>query len=524
MPNLKIIWKTENGEKIAMVKLRHWQTHGSEWIAQIIDFDDQFTYKRSFCPIEKRVWSRSGKNGDTYFLIEEAGYYEYREPRTGGADRCFLYWDGQSDEMIEVDEEDVIQYLSSMLAEEYGYYVMKNHKDEWAIFHKDNPEQPVSKWWDAFRYKSGLLVGESEYYIAQNSKKQWAIFHISNPEQPISQWWYNIARDGLIIGKSQYYLAQNKSKQWAIFHKDNPNQPISQWWNKIHEYGFFQNDIPYYMVENERNRWAIFHKDIPDQPISQWWFEINNTGLLNGQSDYYMVKNEKGQYAIFHKDDPDNPVSQFWKYIHLDGCLKGETAYYIAETYGFKMAIFHKDNPNEPVTNWHYYIYPFGLVNGTSECYAVQENNKTSPIYIYHVSNSTQPLYELSDIHPEGLLYFNDKFAIYLTDQHLMMYDNVNMEHNIIMSLSEELRNTIQEIYKGSIWHHIHPNTNRLIFNYLEYNFLPIAINIKDHIYCDLYTLDQGYIGRFDSIKDAKKYMQQEIAKKDISYDFMRLY
>ncbi len=110
----KIEWRRRGKEMIATVKLLHWWTHGNEWIAKVVGFDDKYVYQREFCPTIERDWSRSGKNGSTYFWIKEKGYYEYREPRTGGADRGFLYWDGESDEMVDVDEEVVVEYLKSL--------------------------------------------------------------------------------------------------------------------------------------------------------------------------------------------------------------------------------------------------------------------------------------------------------------------------------------------------------------------------------------------------------------------------
>ena len=101
------------------IQLRRWSSHGHEWIAKIEGFDDKYLYKRKFQPYLERDWSRSGKHGTSTFWIKDGeGYYEYREPKTGGATQAFLYWDGESNEMKRVSKKEVDEYIKSLSPQE----------------------------------------------------------------------------------------------------------------------------------------------------------------------------------------------------------------------------------------------------------------------------------------------------------------------------------------------------------------------------------------------------------------------
>ena len=189
-----------------------------------------------------------------------------------------------------------------------------------AIFYIDNKgnKKQISKWWDLI-FSNGLIEGKSDYYIAQQDNEQ-AIFHKDDPEHPISKWWKGIGgiealnddffgvpsifEAGLVEGESDYYLALRKEDhKWAIFHKDDPEHPISGWWRIIDMNGLLNGKNDYYKVENDDNEQAIFHKDDPDQPISKWLYEIYSLGLLEGKSDYYIAQNKDLYIYIFHKDN-----------------------------------------------------------------------------------------------------------------------------------------------------------------------------------------------------------------------------
>ena len=212
------------------------------------------------------------------------------------------------------------------------YAIYHNKEGKEAVFN-DRTKERISQWWDKV-HEDGLAFGESEYYIAETKSKIWAIFHKdvkkmaifhkNNPNEPITQWWDNINAAGLVEGKSEYYLAQNKDGKWAIFHKDNPNEPITQWWDYIYVEGLVDGRSEYYVAKNEEGKYAIFHKDNPNEPITQWWNTISLTGLVRGQTDYYVAQNKNGDYAIFHKDNPYEPISKWWKNIKWkDGLVGG---------------------------------------------------------------------------------------------------------------------------------------------------------------------------------------------------------
>ena len=45
--------------------------------------DPKFGYRREFCRVVDRNWSRSGKHGETRVLVEQPGLYEVSSPETG---------------------------------------------------------------------------------------------------------------------------------------------------------------------------------------------------------------------------------------------------------------------------------------------------------------------------------------------------------------------------------------------------------------------------------------------------------
>ncbi len=408
------------------------------------------------------------------------------------------------------------------LLKEKSQHYSAYYNGAWVIFHIDNPNEPISQRWNWID-THGLIEGESEYYIVANPQHQYAIFHKDNPDQPISRWWYDIKPAGLVMGRSEYYIARNENDwRYAIFHIDNPDTPISKWWSKIEKYGLLNNQSPYYLAE-QNGKHAIFHKDNPDEPLSLWWSWICAQGLVKGESEYYIVQDSSGEEAIFYIDDPNEPVSYWWDNIASCGLVKGESEYYLVRRDDDQWAVFHKNNFNEPITKWHYYIYPIGLPNGTSECYAVREEDNPS-IQIYHLSEPFYPLYTLSDIHKNALLYFNDEFAIYITNKYLLLYDSLTLQHQTIAPLSEDINKIVSELFDNNALDYLDQmTTNRLIAEYIHYSFLPIVFKNIDY-HCYLYTLDGDYIGKFNSTEDMKQYIQQEITNKNTSCDMLRLY
>ncbi len=419
--------------------------------------------------------------------------------------------------------------------EESEYYIAENKQGKQAIFHIDNPSQPISQWWDDITI-FGLVAGESEYYIAQNENKQFAIFHKDNPNKPVSQWWRHIEQKGLITGHSNYYIAKNQNNQYAIFHKDNPNEPITQWWRSISSEGIIEGKSKYYIAVNQKGEQAIFHVDNPHQPASQWWKNIDEyNGLIKNQSKYYIAEDRDDLKAIFHINNPDEPISQWWVHIYSDGLVNNQSEYYIALNQEDKLAIFHVSNPDKPVSNWHKYISPVGLVSNISQCYATRDDD-TSPVYVYHISDIWQPLYELPDEAWHELLYLNEDFAIYISDQYIKMYDSIQMKSNIIGQLTEDT-----QIFLDDMKYRVDPTyidatvTSQLIHQYIDnefLQFLPIIIHniIDEEPYrpCFLYTLNGEYIATFNSLNELCNYMNKHTKNKNkdnsLSCDIIRLY
>ena len=169
--------------------------------------------------------------------------------------------------------------------------------------------QQVSQYWKQIE-PFGLVEGTSEYYIAQNQNRKWAIFHKDNPDTPISKWHECISSNGLLIGQSQYYYAAlNQKGRTAIFHKDEPKAPISNWWYEITSYGLLQDRSEYYLARNQDWQQAIFHKDNPDNPISNWHENICPTGLVNGTSEYYATSMQNNFIIqIYHTSNISQPL------------------------------------------------------------------------------------------------------------------------------------------------------------------------------------------------------------------------
>ena len=120
-----------------------------------------------------------------------------------------------------------------------GQYIIKpiynENKDkyEYAIFYIDDNgnEKQISKEW-YFIYPDGLVdysESKSEYYIVQRDDDKKAIFHKDDPEHPISKWWNDIYTFGLVNGESDYYIVLRNIGGYfifLIFHKDNKNFPV----------------------------------------------------------------------------------------------------------------------------------------------------------------------------------------------------------------------------------------------------------------------------------------------------------
>ena len=92
------------------ITLCHWANHCKEYVAKITGLDPKFGLSRQFQRASERRWSRSGKQGDTVFVVCDPGFYEIQEPATGvygskGARRWFHL--SESGEATSVSEAEV---------------------------------------------------------------------------------------------------------------------------------------------------------------------------------------------------------------------------------------------------------------------------------------------------------------------------------------------------------------------------------------------------------------------------------
>ena len=109
---MKVFEHETTGEKV--IALRRWTSHAKEWAGLILKPDQKYKWSLSFCKVVERDWSKSGKNGTTYVALQGKGYYRVSNPKTGcyGRDAiAYYYWDGESEEMVEVDEKEVREYF-----------------------------------------------------------------------------------------------------------------------------------------------------------------------------------------------------------------------------------------------------------------------------------------------------------------------------------------------------------------------------------------------------------------------------
>ena len=402
------------------------------------------------------------------------------------------------------------------------YQIIQNEQGKEAIFDTETGQQ-VSKWWGGIE-APGLLNGKSEYYIAK-SKAQEAIFHISNPYKPISQWWQSISLEGIIKGESEYYIALTRDLE-AIFHIDNPHKPVSRWWLYINVNGLVTGQSDYYVVSMSFVEQAIFHKDNPNEPVSPWVRRIEEDNAVRGESRYYIAEHHD-RYALFDIDNPNTPISQWWKWIEASNVLTGKSTYYMVTNEHWDHAIFHVDDPNRPISKWYRHIYLMGILNNTTQYYSVLDDTNRD-IQIYHPSDKTEPLYVLPNHNQETiLLYFDKQGAIYLTNHYLMLYDAFTMQHDILTPLPKDMQQIIQKSRQFTSSYHIEVQlTNKLIFQYIDHNFLPIIITNKrsNKEHCYLFTVNGDYIGKFNCMKDITEYIDHQNSNNNFSCDMLRLY
>ncbi len=167
-------------------------------------------------------------------------------------------------------------------------YVLKRTNLGEAIF--DQTGKQISQWWDEVE-SIGLREGTTIYYLSTryNSAKDitaQAIFHIDNPNEPISQWHSGIRYGGLLIDdSSDYYVAFHypykhscAGVKFAIFHKDYPDEPVSKWHDLIGDLGLINNTSQCYVAKaNNYPYFQVYHVDNPDIPIYELPF--TNIGI-----------------------------------------------------------------------------------------------------------------------------------------------------------------------------------------------------------------------------------------------------
>jgi len=140
--------------------------------------------------------------------------------------------------------------LETTICKYYSVTILDENQSPWngetVIYSLMDADKPLSKPWGGIML-SGLENGISDYYIVKDTKsgKGEAIFHIDNPEEPVSRWHNNISADGLFKDKeSTRYMVLNSEHEQALFDISYPDTPISPWVKPINPR--FNNFIPNY--------------------------------------------------------------------------------------------------------------------------------------------------------------------------------------------------------------------------------------------------------------------------------------
>ena len=99
-------------EKRYVLWINHQPSGGKEWVARIVGPDPKYKFAREFLPQYGRKWSRSGRTGDTGYLVEEGALYEANIPWGGRV--IFRIVDG---DVEEVSLADALRLVKSMQKE-----------------------------------------------------------------------------------------------------------------------------------------------------------------------------------------------------------------------------------------------------------------------------------------------------------------------------------------------------------------------------------------------------------------------
>ena len=103
---LRQAWKEVTVQNMVL-KVNHQPSGGKEWVAEIVDRDPKYKFKREFLLPVSRDWSSSGKTGFTSFELEPGKVYEVNEPWKG---RRFV--EVQNGEIKTLDTEEVLSKIA----------------------------------------------------------------------------------------------------------------------------------------------------------------------------------------------------------------------------------------------------------------------------------------------------------------------------------------------------------------------------------------------------------------------------
>ena len=246
-------------------------------------------------------------------------------------------------------------------------------------------------------------------------------------------------------GQSPYYIAENNLREQAVFHARNPYHPISYWWGKIYDHGLIKGESEYYIAEHQRfPKQAIFHVKFPREPVSQWWAQIYYHGLVNGTSEYYIAQEgiEDAKQAIFSKYD------------------------------------------KEPITPWLNRIWTVGVVNGTNQYYAT--TSQDGYIQVYNIKDPSFCVYEIPYETADIVLHVDEKIAVYIRGDSLLLYDTATMYEETLMQVPDNLQRMIQQSKQSNKDLYIH-QTDMLINEYKQFDLVPVVIENKYFVF-DLNT------------------------------------
>lgn len=104
------------GDKIQPGQFKNIFRH-KVWVAELLDFDDKYLFKRKFLNGNKDYTTSNGTGNRgifLYFILQEGKIYEILEPISWKKDRRY-FAKIENDRLVELSREEVIQCLKNII-------------------------------------------------------------------------------------------------------------------------------------------------------------------------------------------------------------------------------------------------------------------------------------------------------------------------------------------------------------------------------------------------------------------------